>query len=72
MKFALEEGLCPDDKDIVTVDTLAGIKTLELFRENGVVVAARVDMGAPNFDPASLPANVEGAVGHRLRSQSMA
>jgi diaminopimelate epimerase len=60
VKFALEEGLVPDDKDVVTVDTLAGIKTLELFRRNGVVVAARVDMGAPNFAPASLPANVEG------------
>jgi diaminopimelate epimerase len=60
VKLALEEGLVPDGKDVVTVDTLAGIKTLELFREHGVIVAARVDMGAPNFDPASLPANVEG------------
>ena len=60
-KFAIEEGLLPGEKDVVTVDTLAGIKTLELFREGGVVVAARVDMGAPNFDPSSLPANVEGA-----------
>lgn len=59
VKFALEEGLVPAEKDVVTVDTLAGIKTLELFRENGAVVAARVDMGAPEFDPASLPANVE-------------
>ncbi|MGE5596525.1 MAG: diaminopimelate epimerase [Hyphomicrobiales bacterium] len=60
VKFAIEEGLVPNDKDEVTVETLAGIKTLQLFRENGVVVAARVDMGPPNFDPASLPANVEG------------
>lgn len=61
VKFAVEEGLVPGDRDIVTVETLAGIKTLELFREGGVIVAARVDMGPPNFDPASLPANVEGA-----------
>lgn len=60
-KFALEEGLVPADKETVTVETLAGIKTLQMFRENGVVTAARVDMGPPNFDPASLPANVEGA-----------
>lgn len=60
-KFALEEGLVPADNETVTVETLAGIKTLQMFRENGVVTAARVDMGPPNFDPASLPANVEGA-----------
>lgn len=60
VKFAIEEGLVPADRDIVTVETLAGTKTLQLFREEGVVTSARVDMGPPNFDPASLPANVEG------------
>jgi diaminopimelate epimerase len=59
-KFALEEGLVDPAKDEVTVETLSGIKTLQLFREKGVVVAARVEMGPPSFDPASLPANVEG------------
>jgi diaminopimelate epimerase len=60
VKFAIEEGLVEPSNASVTVETLAGIKTLELTRENGVVVAARVDMGPPSFDPASLPANVEG------------
>lgn len=60
VKFAIEEGLVPPTKDQVTVETLAGIKTLQLFREHGIVTAARVDMGPPNFDPASLPATVEG------------
>ncbi|MGD9932178.1 MAG: diaminopimelate epimerase [Dehalococcoidia bacterium] len=60
VKFALEEGLVDASKDVVTVETLAGIKSLELTRENGVVVAARVDMGLPSFDPATLPANVDG------------
>ncbi|MCC6386478.1 MAG: diaminopimelate epimerase [Dehalococcoidia bacterium] len=60
VKFALEEGLVDAAKESVTVETLAGIKTLQVFRENGVVTAARVDMGPPSFDPAALPANVEG------------
>lgn len=60
-KFALEEGLVPGEPETVTVETLAGIKTLQMFRENGVITGARVEMGPPNFDPASLPANVEGA-----------
>jgi diaminopimelate epimerase len=60
VRFASEEGLIDASKDEVTVETLAGIKTLQLAREGGVIVAARVDMGRPSFDPASLPANVEG------------
>ncbi|MCE7927164.1 MAG: diaminopimelate epimerase [Dehalococcoidia bacterium] len=59
-KFAIEEGLVPSDREVVTVETLAGIKTLQLCRTGGVITGARVDMGPPNFDPASLPANVEG------------
>lgn len=59
-KFAVEEGLVADGIEVVTVETLAGIKTLQLFREGGVITGARVDMGPPSFDPAALPANVEG------------
>ncbi len=61
VKFAVEEGFLPPDADNVTVETLGGIKVLQLFREDGVITSARVDMGPPNFDPASLPANVEGS-----------
>ncbi|MFN0096190.1 MAG: diaminopimelate epimerase [Dehalococcoidia bacterium] len=61
VKFAIEEGLVPPAKDTVTVETLAGVKTLALVRDgSGVVTGARVDMGPPSFAPASLPAAVEG------------
>lgn len=60
VKFAVEEGFLPRDAETVSVETLGGIKVLQLFRENGVITSARVDMGPPNFDPAALPANVEG------------
>jgi diaminopimelate epimerase len=59
-KFAIEEKLVPPDRNEITVETGAGVLTLQLFREGGVVTSARVDMGQPRFDPASLPANVEG------------
>lgn len=60
VKFAVEEGFLPPDAETVSVETLGGIKVLQLFREDGVITSARVDMGPPNFAPASLPANVEG------------
>lgn len=60
-KYAVEEGLVPASSERVTIETLAGVMTLDLYREEGVVSAARVDMGRPSFDPASLPATVEGS-----------
>ncbi len=59
-RYAVEEGIIAPDAETVSVETLAGVLTLDLLRENGVVVAACVDMGPPSFDPASLPAAVEG------------
>jgi len=59
-KFAVEEGLVPPDIDELRVETLAGVLTVTLFREGGEVVAARVNMGRPRFEPAEIPVNVEG------------
>ena len=73
-KYAVEEGMVPADIESVTIETLAGVLTLQLFRENGAVSAARVDMGPPSFDPASLPADLPGpgpVVDHPLEVDGM-
>lgn len=44
-KFVYDKGLT--DKTTVKVETLAGIKVLELMVENGKVAAVTVDMGEP-------------------------
>ncbi len=59
-RYAVEEGMVAADTETVTIETLAGVLTLQLFREDGTVTAARVDMGPPTFAPDSLPADVEG------------
>lgn len=46
-KFVYDKGLVR--KNTVTVETLAGIKTLELTLEDGVVSMVRVQMGEPEF-----------------------
>ncbi len=47
------------DKQIVTIETLAGIKKLKLFCDNGKCQMVQVDMGEPKFISEDLP-NVEG------------
>ena len=57
-KFVYDKGLT--DKDVITVDTLAGIKTLELNVIDGKVKTVRVNMGKPILDPALIPIDYQG------------
>lgn len=59
-KFVYDKGLVPPDKTTVTIDTLSGIKTLELTVRDGKVQSARVDMGAAILSPADIPVKYDG------------
>lgn len=52
-KYVYDFGLT--DKTSVSVETLAGIKHLELFVENEKVREVRVNMGEPVFAPEAIP-----------------
>ena len=47
-------------KGTISVETLGGIKTLDLTIEKGRVSTVRVDMGEPVLKPELIPMNVEG------------
>ena len=57
-KYLWDHGMVK--KQTVTIETLSGIKTLELFTENGLVTAARVNMGPAILKPAEIPVNLPG------------
>ena len=52
-KFVYDKGLT--NKEIITVETLAGIKELLLNIEDGVVSTVRVDMGQPILEASKIP-----------------
>ena len=52
-KFVYDKGLT--DKTTVTIETLAGIKTLELNTKDGKVETVKVDMGEPILTPKEIP-----------------
>ena len=52
-KFVYDKGLT--DKTEITIETLAGIKTLELTLENGKVSLVKVDMGKPILEVYKIP-----------------
>ena len=52
-KFVYDKGLT--EKTNLTIETLAGIKHLELFTKDGKVQKVKVDMGKPIFEPKDIP-----------------
>lgn len=52
-KYVYEKGLT--DKKVVTLETLAGVKTLTLDVKDGKVTSVSVDMGKAVFDSKSIP-----------------
>ncbi len=56
-KFIYDFGIV--NKETVTVETLGGIKTLELDVQNGKVANVRVDMGKAEFKPELIPVKID-------------
>lgn len=59
-KYIHDKGLT--DKEIVTVETLGGIKVLELHLKDGVVDTITVDMGEPELVPEKIPVKTDAAI----------
>ena len=59
-KYIYDYALVPEDQTTVTIETLSGVKTIELTVVDGEAVAARVDMGAAILNPADIPVIFDG------------
>ena len=57
-KYVYDNGMT--DKEVITVETLSGIKTLQLVVSEGRVQAVTVDMGSPVLTPSQIPVKCEG------------
>ena len=54
-------------KEEITVETLAGVKIIKIFPENGKCNYVQVDMGEPNLAPTQIP--VLGFEGYNVVNQ---
>ena len=57
-KYVYDSGIAR--KDQLKIDSLSGVKTLDMTIENGKAVAARVDMGPAILTPREIPVNLPG------------
>lgn len=56
-KYVFDKKLT--DKTVITIETLAGVKTLELNIEDDICIGARVNMGKPILYPKKIPVDIE-------------
>lgn len=68
-KYVYERGMT--DKTVLTLETLAGIKTLHLTLRDGQVDTVCVDMGAPQTDCERVPCLLGRGVVTRARIEAM-
>ena len=59
-KYVFDNGMT--EKNPITLETIAGIKTISMTLENGRVSAVMVDMGAPILRPGDIPVALPGDV----------
>ncbi len=57
-RFAVDRRLA--EGDTVRVETVAGLRVVELEREDGRIVRGSVSMGRPHLRPADIPVKAEG------------
>ncbi|MBR0350149.1 MAG: carbamoyl-phosphate synthase large subunit [Clostridia bacterium] len=63
-KYLYDNGIVP--KKNMTIETSSGVMKVKLYTFNGEVRSATVDIGKPDFNPASIPMNIdaENAIGY--------
>jgi diaminopimelate epimerase len=57
-KYLYDSGIVR--KDTIAIETLSGIKTIQVNTQNGLVCSAKVDMGRAELDPAKIPVLLPG------------
>lgn len=68
-KYVYDHGMT--DKTVVTLETLAGIKTLHMTIKGGKVDTVRVDMGAPETECQNVPCTLGEGVVRRARIEAL-
>ncbi|MBM3941838.1 MAG: diaminopimelate epimerase [SAR202 cluster bacterium] len=62
-KYAIERGIASPGEGGLSVETLAGIRTVAPIYQGKKVSAARVSMGKPRLEPQDLPVSLDPSMG---------
>ncbi len=54
-KFLFDNNLVENGRNSVSIETLSGVKTMKVYKEQGVVTSLEVDMGKPVLSSSLIP-----------------
>ena len=57
-KYLFDHNIVDSEKSEITIETLSGVKTLKVYKQDGVVTKLRVDMGKAELNPKNIPVNI--------------
>ncbi|HHY53076.1 MAG TPA: diaminopimelate epimerase [Clostridiales bacterium] len=57
-KYLYDNDICK--KDEIKIETLSGVKTLQVYAENGFATSVKVDMGKAELTPSRIPVALPG------------
>ncbi|MFQ5875605.1 MAG: diaminopimelate epimerase [Dehalococcoidia bacterium] len=60
-KYVVDMGLVRPESTQVRVETMGGVRTVSVFKENGRVKSVRASMGVPCLKPEEIPVALDGA-----------
>ena len=63
-KYAIDGGIVPPPQNGLTVETLAGVRSVVPRYEGDRVIGARVAMGRPGLNPQDLPVSIDPTKGY--------
>ena len=58
-RFVFEKGLVSPETDLISVETIAGIRELKLYKKEGKIISIQAGMGEPKFNAADIPVMIE-------------
>ncbi len=58
-KYAYDRGLIVNGSSYITVETVSGVKKIQLFKRNGGLVRIQANMGEPRFAASEIPVIVK-------------
>ena len=62
-KYVIDRKIAQPSTEGISIETLAGVRTVQVIKDRGEIVGARVAMGEPIFAPADVPVKLPESAG---------
>ena len=62
-KYAIDRKIAQPSTEGISIETLAGVRTVQVIKDRGQIVGARVAMGEPIFAPVDVPVDLPSSAG---------